>query len=785
MFKLHDKTRRLLTLLIFLLLGPMLLGVVVVKVCSRHSVRTVAEWETLLGNSLGKRVEIESLAFPAPGVVRFSQFQVIDPETDTVLLQIPQWELVEMVGEMPQQVSPVATSTSESPSGDFYESYFSRTSYRRGLFASIGFSFACTFGDKERYWQCEIPSVSCYASAIPHAKDTLVDLMAKRPGSGTHAASLAIGTKPVVVHIGEIDIFSQLEDRNHPEAKQKYDCVTLKNLNLEFRPTEENTLLCAMWQLSGESSNAEPFRLSVSRQRSLPTTTNLQFCTGSTEIPTSLLARLDPFFEGFGPQCRFKGTLVADDRRNDDSDKRSRSFELKQAALSNVAIDSFLQDSIPFRMDGTIDQIAFDSLVFRSESVRNAPFVLEYAKGILFNGRGVVYWPGLRQLVEGTKLRIVPETANPPETDVSFRNVTFAFIFDAQGIRLFPEEVARSQVKPLLLIDNHCEIYWPRTDHMVRYNELLTALSRPNSSQIPLMLETRHLISTLPITAEPAPESPMIAHRNDIGQQRAEPIEGYASRPIEQVRINDIPVDHQAQSQFLQPNPQQIPQAFHQGETPVMGTVPQLGEITPPMPIDNRYDIRHIDNQNQPYLASNQMPPLHQPNPSPVITPPETYYPPMPRPQEQNPEASQHLFLGGPQSTQPTIPQQPITQQPAPYMVPQGTQGMTPNVSNGQFAGQPNPLPPYAQPVAVPYGANQTTGQYTSQRPVATSRRAIIPAMSFSANRVQTSDVPDIGPSSDTPFFDNPFETQVALAPQPQQNGYALPPLTERSQEEK
>ncbi|MDR1493940.1 MAG: hypothetical protein LBT05_14660 [Planctomycetaceae bacterium] len=519
MFKLHDKTRRWLTLLIFLLLGPALLIIVLTRVADRRSLKTVAGWEAVMTNILGKRIAIESVTFPAPGIVRFSQFSVFDSETNDVLIRIPQWELIEMTGEMPitaapQNLDKTTPSADGTQSAAFYDSYLPRTSYKRNFFSSVAFFCFSFWGTKQGYYLCGIPQISCNETAAPQIRETLNALLTKIPYAETPNGRPVFGAVPVTLSVGEIHIFlnsqkNNLENVSSGALKNPQDSfsaprterartepITFKNLQAEFRPQKEKTVFSAAFQFQEKHADVQTLRLTVLRERQASPSTTLRLTTADAVLPTRWLASFLPFFASFGEQSSFCGEFVFIDTA-DMMKRRSRRLELHRVSLADISLDTFLREPFPFSVKGKADRLSLASAVFQSVPDNSAFLKLEYAEGAFWKGQGNVNWSGLKRLAQGIKLNIAPPTAAPPETDVSFRNASFAFLFDAKGMRIRPV----MQNVPFITIDNHCEIHPPKTEHFIHYNELLTALSRPSSPQIPLMDETLYLTSALPVTA--------------------------------------------------------------------------------------------------------------------------------------------------------------------------------------------------------------------------------------------------------------------------------------------
>jgi len=750
MFKLHDKTRRFLTLLIFIMLGPALLFVVVTRGCSRHSVRTVAEWETLLTDTLGQRVEIESVRFPVPGVVRFSQMRVIHPETNGVFLQIPQWELIERFGEMPHSIGSSRlfqaddvnglSSLQEETSTNDLDDIRMRTPYKRGLFASFGFALSNLFGKQPRYLHCEIPKISCDDTAVPLVKDALLALMAKQPGSKTNRSQTNRDIQPMVLFVGAIDVFCTDGKPGNPTfpawdatARQpqmmKTDDVTIADACFEFRPAEEQTTFLAIFQQADQPTDAKPFQLAISRWRHPVALTRVQFMSGDNEVPNRILTGLDPFFAAFGQESRFHGNIIAENSINSQK-HRTRSLELNQVAFSNVALDSLLGKSLPFRLDGTADAVMLDSVRYYGEPNDADALRLEHVRGRMYSARGLVSWPGLCRLVQGTKLQISPENASPPDTDIYFRNGTFAFQIDPEGIRLHPAVDESQQRLPLMMIDNHCAVFVPNSGDVIRYVDFLASLAQPGTQHIPLMPETQYLISILPMTAE-----------RDITVVNA---------PFPQVPpINpvDISLHQQPQPQSAWQQEEMQSAAANRDSVPTLLPVPSLTHDKP---------LEQYHQQYQPQLAMGDIPNGNgswQPNSSISIQRihQEDSYTPMQRPSESQFGMQQNSFhqaaLTSPSALQPI--QQPTQSMFMPLQTSQS--------NGGAYVGHSQHLMVVNQP----------------------PNRVVIPTLSGNSNRVQTGREL-ITPGSfnnETPALFDPYQ-QMQVASAPQSPRYDNMPMT-------
>ncbi|MCL2349516.1 MAG: hypothetical protein FWC50_14795, partial [Planctomycetaceae bacterium] len=361
MFKLHDKTRRVLTLLIFLVFGPALLTLVLTWVVLHRSSFTRAGWEQTLSRVTGKHVEIEKIEFPMPGVVRFLQCRIIEQETGATLVYIPQMELIDVIGEIP-----VAEIQDNKP-------------FQRSFGESVHYLFSMLRNEKKRYRHCDIPSLSCFETAIAGAKSAigrLITQTAAIKSSIRGGEPFDTDVKPFVLQIGQLDLF--FADGNAADSQAVWengiastnggtkkretsrsgslDYTTIKNLKSVFRPDRDLSMLTASFQiadpLAGETSDAgKPVQFEMTRERQTTLRMTTRFSSPETVVSLSLLSRFAPFFKGFGDNCYFQGNAIF---RTVDGvlPQREQTLELRNASFFNVSLESFLEKHLPFAVSG-------------------------------------------------------------------------------------------------------------------------------------------------------------------------------------------------------------------------------------------------------------------------------------------------------------------------------------------------------------------------------------------------------------------------------------------------
>jgi len=594
----------------------------------------------------------------------------------------------------------------------------------------------------------------------------LNDLLAKVPYIATQHAQAANNVSPVVLYAGEINVFPKTQNigggQNHaehvsPQESQSQlffghewtEPITFKNLCAEFRPENEKTTFAAVFQSQEKHAAVKTLSFTASRERQTASA-NVTFAANETKIPTRWIASMFPFFECFGEQSQFSGELNFQESQ-EESKKLSRQLELRRVTFRDISLNRFLRNAVPFSVNGNAERLSLESATFRSVPNRSAILQLERAEGLIVNGSGNADWSGLRQLVQGTKLLITPPNASPPNADVSFRNCSFAFLFDADGIRIRPA----AQNSPLLSIDNHCEIRVAETTHFIRYNELLAALSRPAAPKIPLTEETRYLTSTLPVTANENANNELLTN-SLTSSPRTNPNRnlnrntnmipdnsGYREENRMSEQVSEQTISEQPQSYPAMILPQEIPQQQYQQN---QIQPPYQPQITPPQSYlaEQQYSQQQYSNQ-QSYSPQQQIS--------------EQQY----LPQQQYLNQQQYSN----QQQQNPTPSQPYSFPPQ--------QQTAPNVSS-YYSQQLNNVPPLNEVVPVYSQGNQ--------------QRVYIGRISPNEKLVQsnTNSNPSQNNFLETPSqFNTSPETQIAAAPRlggyyPNNNNYQTPPSSSNSQ---
>ncbi len=180
--------------------------------------------------------------------------------------------------------------------------------------------------------------------------------------------------------------------------------------------------LAEIWFRQSDLEMPDPIRISLQRNRQTdPPETGLRVNTGSSLLPTCLLALGLEQFEHLGPNCRFRGVIDSHQTVDGSSGSLSGSFE-------DLDLDSVLRDQCTHRLSGTA----------RLDIVETAHFSqgrLLRASGWLTSGPGEVS----RSLLNAAQLNLDLHTGGPtdPRLDtIPYEQLKVSFRIDSDGLSL-------------------------------------------------------------------------------------------------------------------------------------------------------------------------------------------------------------------------------------------------------------------------------------------------------------------------------------------------------------
>lgn len=454
MFLLSDQTRRFVTQLIFVLFGPMLLASTLGLIFWSRTSASRQSYERFFSKKLEKKVQIGKVRFPKPGMVKFSDFKIIEPETEKTLLVIPKWEL--------QKRRDFSAKNDSS-------------STQQGILAYLS---SCFFSHEQDSvsWQLTIPYLATQARSIPILKKDFFTIF-------TQSSS-----QNVTFVISEADVFfAPTPDWDLPEKRninRNMSSLTLAGISGEYQTGKKTSELSLQFRFAGQTVPNSPRCLVVQEHGTEFKTTSV-FSSGELTIPTEFLSLFSPFFRNYGPRCHFQGDFQTKFQHNKETEQSVQRDELRNSVFSHVDLGQFMKNYVGFEITGELEQLWLKTASFTNGTI-------EQIEGSVNNGSGVAQQSGLIRLIQRLGLAIEPQLYDQMiDKPVAFKQCTFSFQFSSVGVRF-----GTLAGRPLMqLAPNYNVLLNPK---LVRYEELLASLSSSYAPQVPMTRQSRELIAILP-----------------------------------------------------------------------------------------------------------------------------------------------------------------------------------------------------------------------------------------------------------------------------------------------
>ena len=483
MFTLHDQTRRVLTLLIFYLLGPILTFGLIAGVAVRKVSWNARLYERAVAAGTGLALHVGSVEYRTPTCVRFQNVDVLDGATGAPLFHAPaiEWTFVpsEKLGDFFPGLAPEKKGDREErPSLESFVSFFSAILPIRS--ETLGFH-RLTIPQSEIRFETLTPEESAKKT-----QELLFELLAryrKTPGL------------PIQIGLDHVDL------NLHNSGKRERSLPgSLRFVQGNLYRVADSTRSDWTFQLP-EVSEVEMQRFSVEEQ---PAKLVLRFSNSlpdnhqayPKEIPCELAAAFCSFFQHFSQGSQFFGDLTAEYRASEPGNPWT--FRLLDFFLRNLDVARYAAEYTPFPISGKADiqlyRAAFGSGTFTAEGW------LEVRSGSL--DRTLFH-----RLAERFDLRVDPE-GSLEGTAVPFDRCVVVFRLDKDGATFwknnddgtnrFMVREARPTVPPM-------SVYLPNTRSPIPYPMILAALVPDTAPIIPLTSGTQKIISVLPTETLPQP----------------------------------------------------------------------------------------------------------------------------------------------------------------------------------------------------------------------------------------------------------------------------------------
>ncbi len=229
--------------------------------------------------------------------------------------------------------------------------------------------------------------------------------------------------------------------------------------------------------------SSQAAELAIQRQwQTRPQATLVQFNTGATPLPCSLVASIWPDVETLGPASEFQGRIAAYEHAGRGKCELS-------GRLIGADLDRLVSGQFPHKLTG---RAAAELEFVTIEDGR-----LEAAAGKITAGPGTISRSLVRSAQTHLNLHGSTEFHAPGDRLVAYRELNFAFRIDRQGLSLRGESPA---VKGALLVDDRRHLLLGEPTGLVQPVVNLARTLVPDSLvQVPATRETAALIRALPV----------------------------------------------------------------------------------------------------------------------------------------------------------------------------------------------------------------------------------------------------------------------------------------------
>ncbi len=535
----HDHTRRILSLSLFFLLGPILTASVLGVIVWRKLPFVVPAHEREMFAATGLNVRIGTVEYQRPDRLAYRDVRIVDPETKTVLLSCPEMGVAFFksknlkrfyVGESdpPEPPEKPGRPAEEHPETTARTTPTDRTKERdtgsSGLFDF--FSDYLPFRKPvSGYWRITTPRMVVHFDRIAprlggmQLKEYFFGLLSRRRGPNDAPLEFAADSMEIrfsrSAHIQkalpeEIRVEIQAEvgtaSATGAENGAGEGTVELKTVRGRFFSTDQSSRFDVVWSLPyfppDESASFSAIR---SRSGRVPTT-HLRFSVPeTTSVPAALLAAFVPLFEPLGPGCRFCGTIRCDSL----PDVSSQTGLAKDGDWS-VQWDKVMLRSIDlghprlapmyssYRVSGTVEGLYI-------HSARYYGTLLEATGKVQLVG-GTIQRELLERLASRFRLIVAPEgfVERFPTETVPFDDCRVDFHLTPQGVHLRPD----NPYGLLIQSRSGMEVYGQATSHPVPIHVLLSALVRDETPAVPLTPGSGNILGLIQADPEPATANP-------------------------------------------------------------------------------------------------------------------------------------------------------------------------------------------------------------------------------------------------------------------------------------
>jgi len=462
--QLHEQTQRLILLLIFYLLGPILTLGIIGGVVLRYLPANARHWEQTLTQQTGLYWTIGSVEFRSPGFVRLHKVEIMDDTGKRPVFAAKEIDIRRITDTRRDKIFPGIATDSSSDSSAW-----------SGLTATLT-SVWSAFRSEEPFWQITVPvSILDFRDYASDDSALLVQNMLRK----VFARFDTLADVPVQFIVEEIYVVSAYSMNHNRGDRVEANLFRLVQGNLYRTPTETRS----DWSFEIQDIS-DIDRLHLSLTLSQADTLDITFRTGRQPIPCDLAAVFYSSFNHFSG-----GTFVGEFALSTRSGHNSQTIRLNNVIFQNVPLAPLVGTYTDFAVTGTIADLRFEQAVFGAEGVN--------VEGSLYVLNGAIETALFHRCVDNFNLTVRPaEILDAQLRMIPFTESAIRFQLQPGGIDFQPDQFWRDVFMCYLEGDRVVfTVHFPERRQPVTYYEFMSVFAPDSAPTVPL---TPGLQSVLP-----------------------------------------------------------------------------------------------------------------------------------------------------------------------------------------------------------------------------------------------------------------------------------------------
>ncbi len=461
--KLHDRTRRSLSLLIFFLLGPMLAIGILVASGLRRMPSHARNFEYQATLRTGLHLEIGAVEYRSPNHIRLKSVRMIDDAALTAVFEAPEVDLQYIRTSAPERIFPGLENPQSTPG----------------------------------FWQLTVPvsvlKLEHYTSAA--SASLFQDLLRKLTARSNLLAEI-----PTLVIFEDVGVFCRLDRTGRGGEDSKAE--RFRFIKGTFHKIAGATLSRWTFQIPGVSE-FETQKLSIV-QAHQTRAVEMEWDTGTGMIPCDLAALFCPVFQACTPGSRFSGNVSVLFPNDGVLGQR---VTLRDARFENLQLAPFASEYTPFIVRGTVADLRIAAARFDRDH-----FFLE---GCVNVTDGTLEKTLFHRLVDRFSLDVKPGTLlESAEKTVPFDSMALHFRLDTEGALFRPDENWKGNLmfrRGDGIRTTTMNVLFPEGQpRPISYHTLLSTLAPATAPIVPWTTLSQRIFSMLPAESfsEPTPRHP-------------------------------------------------------------------------------------------------------------------------------------------------------------------------------------------------------------------------------------------------------------------------------------